>query len=195
MKKIGFIILIVVYLIFTISVICFGYNDSFPVFKAILDKISIIINLISLLGFGFLIYQIFSLKTISEATQKAIEYTKDKLNFFSSAFDIPKNISFINEVRIYIKNNQNESANLRLDDLHESLIHLKKNLSLKGYIKEKDYELHLKNLCTYKETLKEKEVKNITLDEVEKLNIISGLDEIKISLNNLSAIIKQTGGK
>ena len=112
-----------------------------------------LINVTALVGsiasaFGLLIavLQILSLKKITEATQEAVQETKDKLRRVISLSDVSRAIKLIEEIQNYASEEKYQLARLRLQDLRSLLLQFSGNADFGEIVEPELYERFLEDV-------------------------------------------------
>ena len=102
-----------------------GYKFYIPVYyHNIFNLVSLIGSYITIWGFGITIYQIYKLKSISQATQGAVSEARDKWDYILFAERVSKYIVSIRLIKEYAGSNKYPLAREKLSDIKEFFIDL-----------------------------------------------------------------------
>ena len=111
--------------VFLLLAILWGYKLYIPEHSQnIFNLASLIGSYITIWGFGITIYQIYKLKSISQATQTAVSEARDKWDFILLAERVSKYIVSTRLIKEYAGSNKYPLAREKLSDIKEFFIDL-----------------------------------------------------------------------
>lgn len=114
--------------------------------KPLLDIVSAIGSIASLIGLPIAILQIKSVKDMTAATRTAVEDTKAQLDLNLSISDLSKAIKLAEQIQVYLGHQKYEMAHTRLQELRALLVHFRGNTTFVKQTNQEEYANRLKDI-------------------------------------------------
>lgn len=117
--------------------------------RTLINKLSILGTIASLVGLAITYIQVREIKSISEANKEAILETKESINYALLLSDSSHVSHLIAEIQGYLREEKLELAHLRMKDLKRHLISFKQTERFKKNISVQKINSNLTNLSTH----------------------------------------------
>ncbi|MDC7241466.1 MAG: hypothetical protein PQJ50_14005 [Spirochaetales bacterium] len=153
-----------------------------------LELISLIGNGASFLGLLFVYYQLFVVKSLSEASKLAAKNAEAAIYKITSIIDITKTIKEIGEIQNYNRYRKFELSISRIPELKETLHLIKSNPIYAPYIESSNIEDLIIEISIDKTTLEKFIQKRIQNIDIIKLN--TNLENILDILHKIQPILR-----
>jgi len=149
--------------------------------RDLMTYVGVIGTFASVFGVIFALFQILSIKKTTSAIQAEVNKSAHRYNTLFSVSDLGKSKKVIEEIQLYIQNDNYHGSILRLKDLKETLIQNRFNADLKKWTETKEYKNLLVNIGINLNTLNDYflGLKDATLN---KALIINDLENIRTKI-------------
>ena len=150
-------------------------SDALP----ILDKASYIGIATSMIGLPIAIHQIVKAKSASLAAKKSTIDAREKLTETLTFIDLEKTNKLVDQIKDFIKRNEIEAATIRIRDLREITVKLKKKLAGEELDILTEFQFYLVNFKQLEQLLlKDRKIPKKTIESLlDFSSFINGLTQ------------------
>lgn len=136
-----------------------AFSDNF-VNSNLANWISVIGSILSLIGVGIAIYQIYKTRCAAEAAKTASLQTQKDISRNLLLSDISICVKYIEEIRLYLRHKEYVSAQVRVNDLISQLNQTQEVLKSSNQVHQIEFEKILLQLSIIRENFEKKLAKS-----------------------------------